>query len=127
MTTGDHHVNPPWTGTPLVEIIVNEDLTASAATKLQTLLSDALDLRPAQLVVDLSGCSYADALAVDVLLDAHRTAWRAGGRLTLRAPTPRVQRLLQLAHVDQVFNVTLAPTPPPTPPRTVAVVAPVVR
>jgi anti-anti-sigma factor len=113
--------------TPLVEIVVGEDLTANAAARLHALLNDALALRPEHLVVDLAGCSYADAHAVDVLLSAHRRAWHMGGRLTLRAPTPRVQRLLQLSHLDQVFHVTLAAPSPPAPPRAVASVPPVVR
>ncbi len=99
--------------TQLVEIFVDEELTAQAATRLHLLLTDALDMRPAQLVVDLAGCSYADALAVDVLLNAHRRAWNMGARLTLRSPTPRVQRLLHLAHADHVFNVIPATGPPP--------------
>jgi anti-anti-sigma factor len=112
--------------TPLVEIVVGEDLTATATTKLDRLLNDALDLRPDHLIVDLAGCSYADALAVDVLLNAHRRIWDLGGRLTLRSPTPRLQRLLQLAHVDQVFHVTPAAPEQPTPRRVVASVPPVV-
>jgi anti-anti-sigma factor len=126
MTTVEPPADSTRPATPLVEIVVNEDLTATAVTKLHNLLTDALELRPAQLVVDLAGCSYADAVAVDVLLNAHRRAWNIGARLTLRAPTPRVQRLLQLAHVDRVLNVTLSPPPPPTPTRTVASVQPVV-
>ena len=91
--------------TSLVEIVVEEDLTAEAAARLHGRLVDALRLRPAQLVVDLSGCDYADALAIDVLLNAHRRAYQLGGRLTLRSPSPRVQRLLQLARVNRVFHV----------------------
>jgi anti-anti-sigma factor len=95
--------------TPLVEIVVDEDLTAEAALRLHGRLADALRMRPAQLIVDLSGCGYADALAIDVLLNAHRQAYHAGGRLTLRSPSARVQRLLHLARVHQVFHVvTLA-------------------
>jgi anti-anti-sigma factor len=96
--------------TPLVEIVVDEDLTAQAAGRLRLLLSDALDLRPAQLVVDLGGCSYADAVAVKVLLTAHRWVWSMGGRLTLRAPTPRVQRLLRLARLDHVSTSRSPPS-----------------
>jgi anti-anti-sigma factor len=102
-------------GTPLVEIVVDEDLTRQAAVRLNMLLTDALDLRPAQLVVDLAACTYADALAVDVLLTAHRRAWSMGGRLTLRSPSPRIRRLLRLARVDQVFHVTPTDAPPPLP------------
>jgi Anti-anti-sigma regulatory factor (antagonist of anti-sigma factor) len=91
--------------TALVEIVVDEDLTAEAAARLSSRLADALRMRPAQLVVDLSRCGYADALAIDVLLNAHRRAYQLGGRLTLRCPSPRVQRLLHLARVHQVFHV----------------------
>lgn len=91
--------------TALVEIVVDEDLTAEAAARLSSRLADALRMRPAQLVVDLSRCDYADALAIDVLLNAHRQAYQHGGRLTLRCPSPRVQRLLHVARVHQVFHV----------------------
>jgi anti-anti-sigma factor len=91
--------------TSLVEIVVEEDLTAEAANRLHSRLADALRMSPAQLVVDLRGCGYADALAIDVLLNAHRQAYQAGARLTLRGPSPRVQRLLRLARVHQVFHV----------------------
>lgn len=91
--------------TSLVEIVVDEDLTAEAADRLHSRLADALRLHPAQLVVDLSRCGYADALAIDVLLNAHRRAYQSGGRLTLRCPSPRVQRLLHVARVSQVFHV----------------------
>ncbi|HEY7224749.1 MAG TPA: STAS domain-containing protein [Micromonosporaceae bacterium] len=91
--------------TSLVEIVVDEDLTAEAAVRLHGRLADAWRLRPAQLVVDLSGCGYADALAIDVLLNAHRQAYQAGGRLTLRSPSERVLRLLHLARVHHVFHI----------------------
>jgi anti-anti-sigma factor len=127
MSTENRERDSVNAATPLVEIVVGEDLTASAATRLDALLNDALALRPAQLVVDLARCSYADAHALDVLLNAHRKAWHMGGRLTLRAPTPRVQRLLQLSHVDQVFNVTPAAPSPRRPPKAVGSLPPVVR
>jgi anti-anti-sigma factor len=127
MTSEDAQAEPAVPATPLVEIFIGEDLTANATTRLNAMLNDALDLRPAHLIVDLAGCAYADALAVDVLLNAHRRAWHLGGRLTLRAPSPRVQRLLELTHVDQVFNITLVPPLPPAPPKVVASVPPVVR
>jgi anti-anti-sigma factor len=91
--------------TSLVEIVVEEDLTAEAADRLHSRLADALRMRPAQLVVDLSQCGYADALAIDVLLNAHRQAYQTGGRLTLRGPSQRVERMLRLARVHQVFHV----------------------
>ena len=103
------------TGTPLVEIVVTERLSGQASTRLQGLLVDALELRPAELVVDLADCEAIDAVALDVLLDIHRRVWHLGGRLTLRAPSPRLEHLLALARVDHVFHVTHG-RPPQRPP-----------
>ena len=91
--------------TPLVEIVFGEDLNGRAVRRLSRLLDDAIALRPAQLVVDLSDCGYANVLALEVLLDAHRRTFHIGGRLTLRGLSPRMHRLLQLSQTDQVFHL----------------------
>ena len=67
-------------------------------------------------MVDLSDCPFVDAAAVNVLLDAHREAWRTGGRLTLRGPYPRLRRLFELAHVNDVFDITYERPSRPGPP-----------
>ena len=103
------------TSTPIVEIVVTERLNGQASARLQSLLIDALALRPTELVVDLADCEAIDAVALDVLLDIHRRVWRLGGRLTLRAPSPRLQQMLALARVDHVFHVTHG-RPPQRPP-----------
>ena len=92
--------------TPLIEVVVTEPLDSAAAGRLRRLLAEALDLRPERVVVDLGDCPFVEAAAVNVLLDAHREAWRSGGRLTLRGPSPRLRRLFELAHVNDVFDIT---------------------
>jgi anti-anti-sigma factor len=92
--------------TPLIELVITEPLDSRGAGRLHRLLAEALDLVPDRVVVDLSDCSFVDAAAVNVLLDAHRKAWRSGGRLTLRCPSPRLRRLFELAHVSDVFDIT---------------------
>jgi anti-anti-sigma factor len=94
------------TGTPLIEVVIAEALDAQTAERLRGLLAEALELRPGQLVVDLTDCPFLDATALSVLLDAHREAWHTGGRLTLRSPSPRLRRLLELAHAHGVFDIT---------------------
>lgn len=91
--------------TPLVEVVVTYGLQGRASARLHELLIDAMALRPARLVVDLTECDSLDAGAVDMLLDAHRRMWNAGGRLTLRSPSQRLLRILTLARVEQVFDI----------------------
>ncbi|MDG6109960.1 STAS domain-containing protein [Dactylosporangium aurantiacum] len=92
-------------GTPLVEIMVTEELDAGSEPRVRALLEDALTLHPEQLIIDLAGCPFIDATAIGMLLDIHRQVWTSGGRLTLRAPSPRVRRTLQIAHVNHVLRM----------------------
>ena len=73
---------------PLVEVAITEELDVGAVPRLSALLDEALALRPERLTIDLVGCQSIDAAAIDVLLEAHRRALRAGGRLMLREPPP---------------------------------------
>jgi anti-anti-sigma factor len=107
--------------TPLVEVVIGEQLDAGTAGRLRRLLAEALELRPERLVIDLRDCPFVDATAVNVLLDTHRELWRTGGRLTLRSPSPRLRRLLELTHVSDVFDIAYGgPTQPPLVARTPA-------
>ena len=63
------------------------------------------------LIIDLAQCPTIDAAGIVLLLEAHRRAMRYGGTLTLRSPSARLQRNLQLAKLDRVLHV-LAPCPP---------------
>ena len=91
--------------TPMVEVVITEELDAASVPRVAGLLQDAVALHPAHLLVDLARCPFVDATAISMLLDVHRQVWSAGGRLTLRAPSPRVRRTLQLARVDHVLHM----------------------
>jgi anti-anti-sigma factor len=103
MTRSDSSIQPTM---PLVEVVITEVLSGRSSERLRALLADAVSLRPADLVVDLAECPALDATALDVLLDAHRRMWNIGGRLTLRSPSHRLQRILALSRVDHVFHIT---------------------
>jgi anti-anti-sigma factor len=95
------------------EIVIDGELDAASAARLGEQVDDALEVGVGHVVVDLAGCPYADAASVGILLEAHRRVWRAGGRFALRAPSPRVLRLLRLSHLEQVF--TIVPMGPDSP------------
>jgi anti-anti-sigma factor len=102
------HATEPRT-VPLIEIRVATPLTAEFAGAVDRLLDDAVTLRPARLVVDLSECEYVDATGIALLLDVHRRIWRDGGRLTLQGMSPRLHRILHIARVDRVLHAATAP------------------
>jgi anti-anti-sigma factor len=61
-----------------------------------------------RLVLDLARCSSIDAAAIVYLLNLHREMVCADTTLTLRAPVPRVRRMLHLGRMDHVFSIETA-------------------
>lgn len=96
---------------PVIEVIITEELDFQSLPRLDARLAEALELHPARLVVDLAACPRMDAAAIGLLVDVHRRARRAGGQLTLRSPSPRLRRNLELARADRVLHVTAAEQP----------------
>jgi anti-anti-sigma factor len=90
---------------PVVEVQVIGDLCGPALPGFETLVAEALTVRPAVLVVDLGLCPLIDAAGIGMLLDLHRQMRRRDSRLSVRQPTPEVQRLLRIARVDQILDI----------------------
>lgn len=54
---------------------------------------------PDACVVDLAGVSFIDSSGLRVIVAAHTQRRERGGGLTLRAPSPSVERLLEISGV----------------------------
>ena len=90
---------------PLVELVITGELDWSSVPRVRQLLDEIVSLGPRHVVLDLAGCPVLDAAAIALLLDVHRELRRGDGQLGLRRPTPRVQRVLELARMHQVLPV----------------------
>ena len=112
MTTVADSARRPARRTPLVEVIVGQELEGPGLQRLRLLLDDALGLHPAELVVDLAGSRRLDVNALHVLLDAHARVLRAGGLLSLRSVSEAHTRSMALAGLRSVFHVVERPEPP---------------
>ena len=56
-------------------------------------------------VVDMSGVGFIDSRGMAVLIDLHTNALKRGGKLTVQAVPRRVFKALNIAGLDQVFQV----------------------
>ena len=90
---------------PTIHVEVDGDLDHAVVPRLREQLTDALSLRPARLVVDLSRCTFFDVSGINLLLDAHRQIWQQDGRLTLRGAQERHLKLLALMGLRDVFDL----------------------
>jgi anti-anti-sigma factor len=95
---------PDPVGPRVVVVELQGDLDALRVPRVRALLEDAVALRPQQLLVDLTDCSFLDAGGLTMLLEVHRRLARVGAVLTLRGCSPRVMRLLSLTGLQRVFD-----------------------
>lgn len=90
---------------PETVVVVTEALKGDAVDRWERLITEAVEMRPQRLIVDMRNSPLVDAAAITALLRAHRAMVHAGGRLILRHPAARVRRVLGIARLDQVFDV----------------------
>lgn len=57
------------------------------------------------MIADLRAVSAIDSTGVRALVRSHTTGQRLGGTFTLVAPSPRVREVLQLSHLESVFDI----------------------
>jgi anti-sigma B factor antagonist len=69
--------------------------------------SELLDAHPdmTDVVIDMGGVTFLDSRGMAVLIHLHGKALGRGGKLTLLAVPPRVAKALNVAGLDQVFQV----------------------
>ena len=84
-------------------VVVTGDLDLATVPGLRARLEAALARRPACVQVDLSGCTFLDCSAVDLLVAVRDAARRDGVVLVLVRPSRPVRRLLGLLDLDGAF------------------------
>jgi anti-anti-sigma factor len=82
---------------PLLVVRVSEPLDATSVSAVGGVLDDAVAVRPAHLLVDLTECERLDAAGIAMLIDVHRRMRRDGGRMILRGLSPQLHRILAIA------------------------------
>jgi anti-sigma B factor antagonist len=85
---------------PSATVAFDGEIDISNCPAIRRFLMAAIDGGNVQLAVDMSGVTFIDAAGIGVLVAAANRARAAGGGLSLLAPSPRVQRLLDILHLD---------------------------
>jgi anti-sigma B factor antagonist len=84
-------------------VVIEGDFDMASAGAATRALETARREQHGDVTIDLSSVDFIDSSGLKVLLEAHRDLGVEGRKLTLRAPSAAVIRLLQIARVEHVF------------------------
>lgn len=82
-------------GEPAI-LVVSGEVDIATCPVLRRAIDSVLGTGRADVVIDVAGVEFIDAMGIGVLIRAAGEARRAGGRLVLRAPSRAVHRMLGL-------------------------------
>lgn len=81
------------------------ELDLHVAPELQERIGATIERGAQLVVVDLSGVTFIDSMALGVLLGAANRLRRHGGNLRLVVPSPQLRRVFEIAQLDRVFSL----------------------
>ena len=85
---------------PAATVVLDGEIDIATAPAIRRFLLAAISGGNVHLAVDMSGVTFIGAAGIGVLVDVANRAREAGGSLSLLAPSPRVQWLLDVLHLD---------------------------
>ena len=88
------------------EITVDGTVDLYSAPKLRTSILEAVPGANDRILVHLGGVSYMDSSGVAVLVEGLRSARKNDKAFVLRQPSRSVMKVLELAKLDAVFEIT---------------------
>lgn len=72
---------------------------------LRSTFLDAVSATKNKLIIDLSGTTFLDSMALGTIIGARRRVAGWGGWVRLVAPQPNIHRVLRLTELDKVFGL----------------------
>ena len=90
-------------------VILDGEIDIATAPAIRRSLIAAISGGDVHLAVDMSGVTFIGAAGIGVLVAAANRAREAGGCLSLLAPSPQVQQLLDVLHLDGILPAAQRP------------------
>ncbi|NDD28961.1 MAG: anti-sigma factor antagonist [Proteobacteria bacterium] len=90
-------------GTTIVAL--DGEIDVHTAPRLREHLDTVLQGGSSRLVVDLENVRYIDSSGLSVLLETHRRAETAGGRMAIICTRSQILKLFSLTQLSEIFHV----------------------
>lgn len=101
---GQRDVNMSQTDTQGM-VILTGDVVASTAEALRERLRGAMKSSPAGLTLDMAAVALVDSVGLGLLIAAHNSLSKCGGRLCLMNVSEAIRKLLRAMRLDRHFQV----------------------
>lgn len=88
-----------------IVVAVHGDTDMHVVDELEARLSEVIDEGPALLVLDLSGVTFLDSMALGVLLSSLKRLGQTGGKLRIVTPRPEIRRIFEVTLLDRLFDI----------------------
>lgn len=96
-------------GADVLEFKLWGDVDHHNAKVLRKQMDDDIFLyRPKRVELDLSGVDFMDSSGLGLIIGRFNTAAEIGGKLILKRPTKRVEKVLSLAGVERIITIDKA-------------------
>ena len=89
-----------------VTVRADQDVVASAVPTLRSQLREAMENSPRELVLDLEKVEMMDSSGIGLLIAAHNSLRRQGGRLAVVHASHDILELLRAMRLHQHFTVS---------------------
>lgn len=89
-----------------LEIKLSGEIDHHSAVAVRSDIDELIFLtRPQKTVLDLSGISFMDSSGLGLIMGRYSLMKELGGKLSLKAPTVAVMKILSLAGMDRVIKI----------------------
>lgn len=88
-----------------VVLAIHGDADLRIASELEDRIGAAIDEGPSAVVLDLSGATFLDSMALGIFLGAMRRLRARGGRFRIVAPRLEIRRIFEMTLLDRVFEL----------------------
>jgi len=88
-----------------VVIAIHGDADLRTASELKDRLGAAIDEGPTALVLDLTGATFLDSMALGIFLGGMKRLQAKGGRFRVVAPRTEIRRIFEMTLLDRVFDL----------------------
>lgn len=88
------------------EVRPGRDIVASIADELRQTLRDVVSGGTKELIFDLSGVAMIDSVGIGLLIAAHNSLKKAGGRLIITNASKDINELFRSMRLNQHFSMS---------------------